>query len=204
MKSTCKVKGCNEPKMKCPGNNDLYFSKCQSHQIEYVLGKQKADMIKDKAGLETMRKTGKKTTTSEKKKALKLADSWFSKYIRFKNAYYHSGMYYCRCYTCNNEYPILTMDCGHWQKRQHIATRFNENNARPQCTSCNDYNKGEYAKFEVNLIDEIGLEETEKIKQLAKTIFHDSIEYFRSVAEAYRIECNNLFKEKNIKNIWRG
>ena len=97
---------------------------------------------------------------------------------------------------------MMTMDNGHWQKRENKATRFHENNARPQCTSCNDHHKGEYAKFELRLISEIGQDEVDQIKQLARHEQKDSEEWYKEIANKYKNKCNELFKERKIKNPW--
>jgi len=150
-----------------------------------------------------MRKTGSNKATSEKTRALKLADSWFSKYIRLKHSFESSGIRKAKCYTCENVYPILDMDCGHWQKRQNLGTRFHKNNARPQCTSCNDYNKGEFSKFESNLIDEIGVEKVMNIKSISDINYHVSIEDLKDTSKKYRTLFNELLKELKIKSPWK-
>ena len=35
------------------------------------------------------------------------------------------------------------LDCGHWQTRNNISTRFDPHNANAQCRSCNSFKGGE-------------------------------------------------------------
>lgn len=53
----------------------------------------------------------------------KLLDSIFSVYIRQK--------YPAECYTCGKK--DVSLQCGHFISRSYLATRFDENNCRPQC-----------------------------------------------------------------------
>ena len=192
----CSTKDCDEPRFK-------RFKYCIDHLIKDVIAKKEAQRIKYKEGLETMRKNGKNNTTSEKTRALKLADSWFSKYIRLRSSYETNGVQKAKCYTCENEYPIVEMDCGHFQKRQYMATRFHLDNARPQCTSCNDYNKGRYEVFDERLINEIGKESVERLKELAKSNGHTTIEDLKCEAGDFKRMFNELLKHMKISNPWK-
>jgi hypothetical protein len=199
----CRHKDCEEPRLKKPGNTSMYFKYCPHHQIVDVLSKMNAQKQKDKEGLEAMLKTGSGKATSEESKALKLADSWFSKWVRLKHSFELNGIQQAKCFTCDRIYPIVMMDCGHWQKRQYMATRHQPDNARPQCTSCNDWNKGRYEVFEERLSIEISKAEVENLKQLAKTTFHYTTEYLREVSNTYKRKFNELLKQRGIKNPWR-
>lgn len=80
-------------------------------------------------------------------------DKWFSQYIRLKYAD-ENGI--VRCYTCDTPHHWKELDCGHYVKRQHQETRFNENNCRPQCRKCNWFMQGNDVEFRKRLIEEIG------------------------------------------------
>ena len=203
MKNKCKRPECTSERMKKPGNNTLYFKYCQEHQIEYVVGVLNDQSIKYRQGLEIMRKNGSNKATSEKTRALKLADSWFSKYVRLNNSFELNGVQQAKCFTCDNIYPIVRLDCGHFQKRQYMATRFHLDNCRPQCTSCNDWKKGQYEIFEERLINEIGKYDVEILKELAKSTFHCSVESLKDTSRIYKVQFNELLKQRNIKNPWR-
>ena len=100
-------------------------------------------------------------------KAMSNADTYFSRYIRLK----HSIDGKCTCYTCGTEKDIKEVDNGHFEKRQHKATRYHENNCRPQCKICNGNTKhnGKQKEFRENLVNEIGLDIVLKVEALART-----------------------------------
>ena len=70
----------------------------------------------------------------------KTADKWFSLYIRLRDAD-ENGM--VMCVTCRKIAHYKEMDCGHFVTRNHKMTRFREDNCNVQCTSCNQFKKGE-------------------------------------------------------------
>lgn len=84
-----------------------------------------------------------KTKTWYKKKL----DSVFSRYIREK--YEKDGK--LRCYTCPHIGTVKTMQCGHFVPRQHMSTRWDEDNCRPQCYACNMLYNGQPSTFAVRL-----------------------------------------------------
>lgn len=85
----------------------------------------------------------KKTVSWLKKEA----DRVFSLYIR--NKYAKNG--YVKCYTCGKQLEIKQMQCGHFVSRSHLATRYSEDNCRPQCVGCNVFGGGKTATFAVRL-----------------------------------------------------
>lgn len=128
---------------------------------------------------------------------MRLADTYFSRYMRLK----HSENQLCTCYTCGRELGIRQVDNGHYEKRGHQATRYHENNCRPQCKTCNGNtaHNGRQVDFRINLVNEIGEDEVLKIEALAKTSIKTSSKYFREIANKYRIMTNNIQKELGIK-----
>lgn len=100
----------------------------------------------------------KKKTTSQLKKEL---DKWFSLYIR--NKYAKNGM--CTCYTCGAVKDIKHIQNGHFVSRSYLATRFDEDNCRPQCVGCNLFGGGKPFEFEERLKKEIGEEKVEAMKR---------------------------------------
>lgn len=79
------------------------------------------------------------------------------------------------------------MQCGHFQKRGDLATRFHEDNCRPQCAHCNTTLGGNPEIFEEELRDEIGDERVDAVIELSKTYsgedtqhYVDKIAYYRS------------------------
>ena len=93
----------------------------------------------------------------------KTLDKLFSKYIRFKDA--QNG--YVRCYTCNAVHPPEEVDAGHYITRQHMATRWDERNVKPQCRKCNRFESGVSDEFALHLLKDYGqdvLDELNKAK----------------------------------------
>jgi len=142
-------------------------------------------------------KTKPKRQKTDFQKAKAKAWLWFSRYIRLK--YSKNGV--CRCYTCGKFHDIKKMDAGHFITRSKTATFLNENNCRPQCMGCNRFQQGRSYDFEQNLIEEIGKEEVENLKELAKTEVHRTEQDYLEIAETYRIKVKQLQKEFGVK-IW--
>ena len=92
-----------------------------------------------------MPKTAKKPTRS---KLIKKLDVVFSKYVRLSNADKNG---FCTCVTCNRKYHWKEIQAGHFMSRKHYATRWNEDNVKPQCLGCNMYRQGEQYKYSIFL-----------------------------------------------------
>lgn len=102
-------------------------------------------------------------------------DSVFSKYIRAK--------YHKYCYTCNK--PSNALQCGHFVSRQYLATRWSEDNCRPQCWGCNGYGRGRLLDFEENLKEELGEAVVENLKLSRHTIIKLSVPWYLEQIESY-------------------
>ena len=83
------------------------------------------------------------------------------------------------------------MQCGHFVPRQYLATRWSENNCRPQCVGCNVWGRGQLLDFEENLIEEIGKKGVEKLKHSRHQIlkldanwYLDKIAYYARLLES--------------------
>lgn len=123
----------------------------------------------------------KQKSISKLKKEL---DAVFSKYIRQK--YSKNGM--VKCYTCPHIGEIKKMQNGHFNPRQHLATRYDERNCRPQCFVCNMYYGGNPATFAKNLIAEYGegiIDELEKsryeIFKVTPQWYEEKIKHYKSL-----------------------
>jgi hypothetical protein len=71
-------------------------------------------------------------------------DKLFSRYIRQKHA--NSGGW-LDCVTCGQTMPWEESQAGHWIKRGHHSTRWDERNVAPQCPRCNLYLNGAQDEF---------------------------------------------------------
>jgi hypothetical protein len=117
----------------------------------------------------TAPKRPKSKTQAQLKKEL---DSVFSIYIRTKYAD-TDGM--VACYTCGKVMHWKKIQNGHFISRTYLATRFHENNCRPQCWGCNGFGNGKPLDFEENLKRELSPEYVEELKKLR----HSSVKYDR-------------------------
>jgi len=105
-------------------------------------------------------------------------DAVFSRYIR--NKYAKDGM--VKCYTCTTIKPVKEMQNGHWIPRNVTATRFLEENCRPQCVACNMFQKGKPDVFAVNLMREgVDIEELQKKRYVIFKV--DRIWYENMISE---------------------
>lgn len=124
----------------------------------------------------------KKKSVSFYKKKL---DKVFSIYIRQKGAD-SSGMN--TCYTCGVRKHWKELQCGHWISRSYLATRFIEENCRPQCMQCNVFKDGCKDVFSLKLLKELGekrLQELQRMKQV--------------IVKNYPYESEIKFYESSIK-----
>lgn len=135
--------------------------------------------------------------------AMKLADMYFSRYIRLKYSFEMNGELYCTCFTSGEIIPIKELDNGHFEKREHKATRYHEDNCRPQSKTDNGDTKhnGKQKEFRENLVMEIGEERVLEVERLAKTSIKADTSFYKKIADKYRILVNEIQKEKGIK-VW--
>jgi 5-methylcytosine-specific restriction endonuclease McrA len=120
------------------------------------------------------KKVNKKLPSLSKMK--READRIFSLYIRAK--------YPKICYTCLA--TGKTLQCGHFISRSYLATRWNENNARPQCVGCNIWGRGKPLDFEEHLKSEIGPEEVEQLKLQRKLLIKPTRFFYETLIANYQ------------------
>jgi len=77
-------------------------------------------------------------------KLIKKLDKIFSEYIRLRDA---DDEGFVVCCTCGVIKHYTKVDCGHFQSRRHMATRWDEINVSTQCKSCNGFHAGEQFKY---------------------------------------------------------
>lgn len=119
---------------------------------------------------------------------IKKLDSVFSLYIRNK---YASGGY-VSCYTCTKVGFVKEMQCGHFLSRRHLSVRWDENNVRPQCVSCNIFNQGQQHLFGKRLEKELGENEINKLLVKAKQPFRLGKFELETLIKFYKEStCNN-------------
>ena len=126
------------------------------------------------------------------------ADKYFSLFIRLRDAD-ENGC--ARCITCGTYRDVRNMDCGHFIKRQHMATRFSEINCAAQCKKCNAFEQGRDADFERALIEKYGHEKIDLLKASKNKTFKRSQINLNYLADYYKQKATELSREKEIQ-IW--
>ena len=123
----------------------------------------------------------KKPTVAKLKKEL---DKVFSQYIRLKYAD-HNGM--CECFTCGTQKHWKNIQAGHFMSRRHMATRWHEDNVKPQCVKCNMFSQGEQYRFGVNLGDK-----AIEMEELSRTTMKFATFELQELIADYKIKIQEL------------
>lgn len=124
-----------------------------------------------------------------------LADKWFSIYIRLRDS--EDG--YCTCITCGAIKSWKEVDCGHWIKRQHMGTRFDERNCAAQCKKCNYFEQGRSAEHEQYIVKRYGYPIRDLLKSAERNCKKYSVTELELLAEHYQKKANNLANQKEIE-----
>ena len=111
----------------------------------------------------------------------KKADTWFSKYVRYRDGELRGGEYHAPCITCEKWLPIKQMHAGHFQSRRHNSTRYDDENVNAQCAACNTYNQGEQFKYAKALDLKYGDGTAEKLEKLAQEYHKLTIEELNDI-----------------------
>lgn len=111
-------------------------------------------------------------------------DAVFSKYIRKSNAD-KDGL--VQCFTCPIKLPVSEIQNGHFIHRTDLATRFLEDNCKPQCPNCNRIHNEDSSIF------------ANKLEQEKKGITQWLLEQSRQVFKPTRDELKQLLIEYRFK-----
>lgn len=164
-----------------------YGSTIQMKKCPACTFKEVTEKAKSKSGSQSKMKTSD-------------ADKWFSRFIRLR-ASDKNGVGRCVC--CGKLNSIVKMDCGHYVKRQFMATRFSEVNCQLVCKHCNNFLQGNDARFREYLVKQYSEEQIQLIesskRQVAK-LGHSGID---EIAKIYEEKTNALLLEKGLKKWWR-
>ena len=130
-----------------------------------------------------------------KKKTLKYwknkIDKPFHEYIRRRDADNSTG--YCECITCNKPIHFTESDAGHFIGRQHLATRWDENNVYAQCRKCNRFEYGRQYEYSLAL----GSDLAEELLLSSRQIFKRSDFEYLEIFEKYRDKLEELKKKQD-------
>ena len=138
----------------------------RQQSIEEVKAKQEAKRALRASTSPAMRSKAKKGSKSKKKVKTaadlkKDLDDVYSLYIRQKHEDSNGVV---ECYTCRKLFTVKTIQNGHFVSRQYLATRWLDDNCRPQCWGCNGFGKGRLLDYEERLKKDLGSEYVETMK----------------------------------------
>jgi hypothetical protein len=130
-------------------------------------------------------------------KLKKELDKWFSLYIRLREAT-DEGM--VQCFTCGKvAHYKAGMQCGHFQSRRFLSTRWDEKNCQVQCVGCNMFKSGEQWKFGMKLNAKYGVGTSAELEYVSKqSLKLKRYEYEEEIAY-YKKIVDKLKKEKGIE-----
>tara|TARA_R110002110_G_scaffold212234_1_gene425180 strand:+ start:17 stop:424 length:408 start_codon:yes stop_codon:yes gene_type:complete len=133
-------------------------------------------------------------TISKLKKEL---DTIFSIFIRLRDAT-DTGL--CQCFTCGCvKHYKSGMQCGHFQSRKHLTTRWDEENCQVQCVGCNMFKSGEQYKFSIALDAKYGVGTAEELEFVARKTRKVDRGWYEGEISYYKECVDKLKKEKGIE-----
>jgi hypothetical protein len=108
-------------------------------------------------------------------------DQAFSRYIRQS----HAVGGWVDCVTCGLRLPWEDSQAGHFVKRGHHATRWDERNVAPQCPRCNLYLDGAQDEFAAYIIRTHGTDALDDLLRLKRTEKRWRMHELRDLLEHY-------------------
>ena len=129
-------------------------------------------------------------------KLKKELDKWFSLYIRLRESSLDGVT---QCFTCGKIDYHNKLQCGHFQSRKHLATRFDEHNCQPQCVGCNMFKQGEQYKFSIALDSKYGEGTAQELEFKARQITKFTRADYEEKITYYKSAVKNLKEEKGIE-----
>lgn len=109
-------------------------------------------------------------------------DRAFSRYIRQKHA--NEGGW-VDCVTCGKPMHWTEAQCGHWIKRGHSATRWDERNCWPQCPGDNLFKNGLQDEMALHILRVHGPETIEELMRLKHSEKKWTMPELRELLELY-------------------
>jgi len=138
----------------------------------------------------------RKSPGKSRSSLLDKADKQFSRYIRLRDAL-PGGCF--RCISCGRILPIGQADCGHYQSRRHMSTRFDEDNCHAECRYCNRFSADHLIGYRANLMRKIGPQRLALLEVKKNTTRKWADFELDELAKAYKRLADSLQEEKGIK-----
>lgn len=165
-------------KKKCKNCKELFtpYNSLQKYCQESECVKVWVDESKKKDW--TKRKSQLKKDLMSLQDWLKIAQTHFNTFIRLRD----EGN---DCISCGKK--PLKKNAGHFfNANNHYNVRFDERNVHLQCEHCNTFLSGNLIPYRENLIKKIGIQEFEKLSEIANETRKFTIEEVKQIAEEYK------------------
>lgn len=159
--------------------------RCKHEREQRIVSREKAV----KNALKSQKSALRKIKSIGGKPKLNKADKIFSLYVRQRDAD-ENGI--IRCISCGAFRQWRKADCGHFLKRQHMATRFDEVNCNCQCKPCNGFEQGNNVGYRIGLIKKYGLEAVEKLEGKQNNTCHMDQFMIDLIEKEYKEKCIKL------------
>lgn len=101
-----------------------------------------------------------------------------------------------KCYTCDKPLEYRDRQAGHfWTDGGHSKTRYDFDNIRVQCTSCNLHKSGNGAEFSIRLLNELSYGQFQALANRANQIHKWNREELLHLIETRQEILNQLNKQ---------
>ena len=139
--------------------------------------------------------TTKKKVVKKKPKGLKFyinkLDKFYHRYIRLRDTD-ENGI--GKCITCDVTLEFKKGQCGHFMGRENKSTRWNEDNAKLQCSRCNAWGQGQQFRFSLKL----GTTEAKRLLKLSEKPWKTTIAEYEVLIAYWKEKCEN----EESKKVW--
>lgn len=95
-----------------------------------------------------------------------VADKWFSRFIRKRDAIKRGNGEEVPCCSCGKWHNWKDMHAGHWISRRHNIVRYDEKNVHAQCCYCNRFDEGNASGYSQFMLRTYGTEVMDGLEEL--------------------------------------
>lgn len=170
-----KCKHCQERKEISEGvKTNVGFFCNYDHAAKYALNhaeKWRKKLIAERKRESNAKAKVKRKETAQRKKELRSRSDWLDTLQKLVNQYVTKVLYPNElCYTCDRAKPDSVFNAGHcFPRGRRPEIRFNLDNIRKQCVTCNLYESGRHKQFTEKLEKELGPERFEMLSDVSKS-----------------------------------
>jgi hypothetical protein len=120
----------------------------------------------------------------------------FSEFIRLRDSNEHGIVY---CITCGSPRNWKGVDAGHGIGRQHLSTKFHEQNNHGQCKPCNGFEAGQRDIYRIRVDQKYGPGTWDKLILISRQTCKRSQFEIDVMEKYYKQEVVKLKKLKGIE-----